>query len=637
MGVQSPETLLSHKINTASHHIISTFGRPVHVENTIVQMFSDNTNSSSSPTKKRKANDGRVTTDCAHDVNKRNTNDGGSFFSSWFGYFSGRDGSSSGLRPPANENNTTQLNRMEEMMIRMEEKLSTVSSLESRCEQLEKKCSTLETMLELTSKATKGHIDKRYFDLDQKVDRNCDLLADRLAKVDSAHQQEADRALKRHEFNEMMLKNQSWEYSAPALSMDDLLNDGYTHDHAEFLVDAARELRDCTTKMRRGEFPHNRSELHVEMIDSFPQFNFRVINELLPHWKEFAAALEQFTPAINLLPDNCESYFSYYFVQMNLSAKNLVKRALMGKPFRNLGFVNNTNGDGTRGGLSVDIILEIVENNKHLRKLEIANNQIGRQHIERLCSAVRNHPLVHLGLCDSFVAGDGDEMLASLLRIDELKLEKLDMSSNSITAVGITLLADFLATNPRLKDLDLSKNNLNDSDAALIANALRSNTRLRNLDLKLNNINDAGEEVLRRLLWDNSSLNAVADLNHTCSIDVGWSAPDYDEIFDDWNSHEKKQVNRGRKIYNILSSRNKTMSNAQHFGNIEVKILPNMLAAVHKYYDASTEYDLTNDMYKHDPKVEPLSIAYEIMRKWDKVFPLYKSLGVECVENEEQL
>ena len=596
-------------------------------------MLSD-TNSSSSPTKKRKANDGRAATDGAHDVNIGNTNDGGGFLTSWFGYFSGRRDESSGSGPPLNEcNNTTQLNRMEEMMMRMEEKLANVGNLESKCEELERKCSSLENMLESTSKATKEHIDKRYFDLDQKVDEKCDSLADSLAKVDSAHQQEADRALKRHEFNEMMLKNQSWEYSAPALSMDGLMNDGYTHDQADFLVDAATQLRDCTTKMRRGEFPHNRSELHVEMLDSFPQFNFRVINELLPHWREFAAALEQFAPAINLLPDNCESFFSYYFVQMNLSAKNLVKRALMGKPFRNLGFVNNNNGDGSRGGLSVDTILEIVESNKHLRKLEIANNQIGRQHIQDLCSAVRNYPLVHLDLRDSFEPDIGDEMLATLLTIDDLKLEKLDMSSNSITTVGITLLADFLATNPRLKYLDLSKNNLNDSDAALIANALLSNTRLRNLDLKLNNINDTGEEVLRRLLWDNSSLNAAADLNHICKIDVGWSAPDYDEIFDDWNSHEEKQINRGGKIYHLLSSRNKTMSNAQHFGDIEVKLLPNMLEVVQKYYDSSTEYDLTNNVYKHDPKVNPLSIVYEVMRKWDKAFPLYKSMGVECVEN----
>jgi len=90
--------------------------------------------------KKRKANDGRATTNFAHDVHTGNTNDGGGFLSSWFGYFSERRGGAS-LRPSRHENSTSQLDRMENIMMRMEEKLSTVSNtvvtLESRCEQLE--------------------------------------------------------------------------------------------------------------------------------------------------------------------------------------------------------------------------------------------------------------------------------------------------------------------------------------------------------------------------------------------------------------------------------------------------------------------------------------------------------------------
>ena len=71
------------------------------------------------------------------------------------------------------------------------------------------------------------------------------------------------------------------------------------------------------------------------------------------------------------------------------------------------------------------------------------------------------------------------------------------------------------------------------------------------------------------------------------------------------------------------------MSNTQYFGDIDVKILPNMLEAVQKGYDAS----FAKNNFWVDPKVDPLSIVYEIMRKWDKVIPLYKSLGVESVKN----
>ena len=577
----------------------------------------------SSPTKKRKANDGRAAaTDCTHDVNTRNTrntNDGGGFFSSWFGYyFSGRSdgGASSGSVPPTNENNTTQLDRLENIMTRMEEKLATVSNLESRCEQLEKKCSSLENMLESTSKSTKEHIDRRfdslYFDLGRME-----------TKVDSV----ADKALKRHEYNDMMFKNQSWEYSAALPSVDGLERDGFTEEEVEYLAETAEELKDYTTKMRRGEFPHDQG-LFMDMSDSSPPFNFRVNDELLPHWSEFAAALKQFNPAIDLLPESCESTFSFYFVQLTRSAMQMIRWALMDNPFKRLAF---TNGDGALGGMSVDDILDVVESNKHLRKLEIGRNQIDREHIERLCSAVRNNPtLVQLELFDSFEPGIGDEMLASLLTIDGLKLERLGMSSNNITSAVSTLLADFLATNSTLEILNLSDNNLNDGDAELIANSLRSNTTLSILKLDDNNINDAGKEAFRPVLGDESNLNAAADSNHICCVHFDFACASLNY----WNLHDDEQINRGSKIYALLSLRNKTTSNTHHFGDIDMKILPNMLEAVQKYSNVTNEY--LNAFFSHSVREErmhnvtALSIVYEVMRKWDKTFPLYN--GVEIIE-----
>jgi len=75
----------------------------------------------------------------------------------------------------------------------------------------------------------------------------------------------------------------------------------------------------------------------------------------------------------------------------------------------------------------------------------------------------------------------------------------------------------------------------------------------------------------------------------------------------------------------LLSSRNRTLSNVKHFGDIDVKMLPNMLEAVQKYHDAASEYN--ENGFPRLFYVEPLSISFEIMRKWDKAFPLYKSLG----------
>eukprot|EP00985_Skeletonema_marinoi_P005072 scaffold2191_cov92-Skeletonema_marinoi.AAC.5 len=506
-----------------------------------------------SPAKKRKANDGRATADGTHDVNTRNTNDGGGFLSS----FSERRNDASSAS--CDENNTSQLDRMEVMMMRMEEKLATVSSLESRCEQLEAKCSSLENILESTSLSTKEHIDRKFDSLYLHLEQKCSSLEKRLeTKVDSVHEK-VDKSLQFHEYNEMLIKNQKWEYSAAVDTTDELIDNGYTDDEADHLAEDVQDLKSMTIKMRRGEFSNARSgkqkSVRVEMYDYDTQDSDALNNMLLPHWKEFAAALQQSTPAINMLPDDCESAFMFGNVQLNHEAMLLIKEALICKPFQKLAFTKNDNGDGAPEGICVDAILDIVES-------------------------------------------IGDAMLASLLTIDGLKLEKLDMCSNNITSSVSTLLADFLATNPRLKKLDLEENYLEDSDASLIANALRTNTTLRSLDLYDNDITDVGAESLRLALFDESSLNSVADSNHVCNIRlIGTLALRWKNVSEDMGQ------NRGRKIYRLLSSRNKTMSNVQHFGDVDVKLLPNMLDAVQKYSN-----DGGNDC------VKAASIVYEMMR-----------------------
>eukprot|EP00984_Skeletonema_dohrnii_P026648 scaffold16013_cov84-Skeletonema_dohrnii-CCMP3373.AAC.1 len=130
---------------------------------------------SCNPTKKRKASDGRATVDDSHNVHtSMNNNDGGGFLSSWFGYFSGRRDDALSSGPSRDKNSTSQLDRMENIMMRMEENLATVSStvdsLESRCEQLEAKCSSLENMLESTSQSTKEHIDKAILESTSRTD-----------------------------------------------------------------------------------------------------------------------------------------------------------------------------------------------------------------------------------------------------------------------------------------------------------------------------------------------------------------------------------------------------------------------------------------------------------------------------------
>uniref|UniRef100_A0A7S2L9Q1 Uncharacterized protein n=1 Tax=Skeletonema marinoi TaxID=267567 RepID=A0A7S2L9Q1_9STRA len=101
---------------------------------------------------------------------------------------------------------------------------------------------------------------------------------------------------------------------------------------------------------------------------------------------------------------------------------------------------------------------------------------------------------------------------------------------------------------------------------------------------------------MRRALCDEASLNSVADSNHSCCIET--------DNFSG-NNDEDREINRAQKIYTLLSIRNKSMSNAQDFGYIDVKLLPNILEVVQKYSQSMSE----DNYYVRD-----FSIVYEVMR-----------------------
>jgi hypothetical protein len=503
----------------------------------------------SPPIKKRKVNDDRATPSGAYEVN---TNDGGGFLSSWISYFSGRRRGASSV--PHDGEHLSQMDRMEKIMLRMEEK----------CSMLEDKCSSLEKLL---------------------------------VKVET-----------KFEYHEMLIKNQSWKYSAPVHSLDYWLNNGYDEDEADYLSDQSEQLKNATISMRRGEFPDKEA---IALYFEDPIVSEAVNNELFPHWEEFAAALKQFTPAFGVLPDDCESEFSLENVQMNYDAMLLIKDALMNKPFQALSFIERSIGN--RGGMTADAIMDVIDSNEHLRRLHLVNYRIDVGDIWRICAIVRNRSIVHLNLHSCFEIGLGDEMMTSLLTVTDLKLKTLNMSNNGITSSAIKLLSDFLASNPLLEDLDLSYNSLNDNDAMLIANALRSNTSLRKIYLFDNIFTEVGNKAFDLVLNNDSSLNSVAGSNHSCCCngirDFFW------EISLCNNNCEDREMNRGHKIYKLLSSRNNSVSNVEHFDDIDVTLLPQIVEAVQKYANMSMDY------------VNDLSIVYEVMRKWDKAFPLYKLGG----------
>ena len=531
----------------------------------------------SNPAKKRKGNEGNAI-----------VSDGrsGGFLSSWFGYFSGRDSAPSIKFNDVNNNNnnsSSQLDRMEQIMMRMEEK-----------------CSSLETEL----RSVKDQVNR---------------LED---NVHSLHV----HAQQNHEYNQMLLRNQGWRYSAKVSTCDDWLALGYTNEAAYYLEDTAIQLKKLTIDMRRGIFQEctrsceGISLNNVVGISLYPDEESSTYadsdDELRHHWDEFTEVLGQIAPAIKMVPDNFDCYFRMGNIVTTENTMTIIREALIGKQFTCMCFVHNTEVEYEIGGMNIDAIIRIAESNESLRKLEIYDNRIGSDHVERFCSIAHNHPLLELTLdCSMVDDGVGNAILTSLLSSQELNLEKLIMSRTNITSEVSTLLADFIANDPKMKELDLECCNLfNNNDSALIANALRSNITLRRLNLGVT------LDAFKPVLCDTSSLNAIATSNHCCYVHhIYWDTYLI-------NTSEKIEDNRGSKIYSLLYDRHvrENLSNTQYFSDIDVKLLPNMLAAIQKYgiiwvtvFSSQFAPDIP------EKRTESVSIVYEVMRKWEKVFNLY--------------
>ena len=260
--------------------------------------------------------------------------------------------------------------------------------------------------------------------------------------------------------------------------------------------------------------------------------------------------------------------------------------------------------------------------------------------INKLCKIVKEHPSIEsVGLngCKGDNI-DGYEMLQKIMNAGKNKLETITLSNNHIRTEGGTFISDFLAKNPILESLYLDENKLNDQDALVIAKALKQNTNLRFLRLTGNNFTKTGWVALRKAEFDDSSLNAASDSNHTCSIIYPPDGSDSIEGLDISKMNGERNGAaafnqtwmRSKKIYSILSSRNRDNSNVKHFDDVPVEILPDMLDSIQeysKYHIPETEEDKEFTPPQNGNHVNPLSLVYEVCRNWDESLAVFEALS----------
>jgi len=321
-----------------------------------------------------------------------------------------------------------------------------------------------------------------------------------------------------------------------------------------------------------------------------------------------------------------------YHVALSTEVINLLSKALESTYFHEFVLQNN---ELDKNGIK--FALDYLESNRICKQFSLPDNLMSMDDINQLCQIVKDHPSVrNLGLSECKGAGiNGYEVLKQIMTAGRNKLEVIDLADNNINTGGDTFISDFLAKNPILEIIELTGNELDENDAILVARALKRNTKLRLLEIQDNNFTNLGWEALSKAVFDNSSLNCAANSNHTCHIDFP-SNHKYDHVrsinSDESSDHYlEPNLVRQKKIYSILSKRNKSSSNVVHLEDVPVELLPDMLYSIQQYssyHDPEIGFEEEVTPPPRDTlDVEPLSIMYEICRHGNEALAVFEALN----------
>ena len=507
---------------------------------------------------------------------------------------------------------------MQELVNQNRTQTNMMQSMQGEITRLKKKCNTMET----TMKSVKSSQEES-------------LAA--IKTIQSAHDTKSDNMKtqlnvveNKQKYHDIILQNQKWVYSAkyPSEEYWDSLNEDEHVVARKFL----RKIKKCTEEMRYGQNGDGDGDISISIPPELPYSE-----EFLPHWKEFASALEQHQYYLNVTEQKKEYYgLSLLLFNVELPKKiiNMLSNALTSTQFRGLCLVKNNFGqDG------IDFALKYLKRNKKLKEFCLQDNPINNMDdINKLCESIEQHPSVQILGLNGCKGEDinGCEMLKKVINAGGKKLKVIDVAEADISTKGGTFISNFLAANPLVETLNLFQNRLDDNDALSIARALKHNENLRRFDITRNDITKTGWKAIRRAEFDDTSLNAASDSNHTCNIIYPPDGSDEIEGVDTskMNGDGSTSFNvvrvRQKKVYSILSSRNRECSNAGHFDDVPVEILPDMLHSIQTYCNYhvwKTEEEKEYTPNQNGNHVNPLSLVYEICRHWEEALAVFEALS----------
>eukprot|EP00956_Cyclotella_meneghiniana_P015726 scaffold24401_cov42-Cyclotella_meneghiniana.AAC.2 len=379
----------------------------------------------------------------------------------------------------------------------------------------------------------------------------------------------------------------------------ELLADGFDEDDCKWITRGITTLAETAKRMRMGEF--------MDSVDPDPDYNFvSNYNRYAPHCKEFSDALLEYQHTIDYMEHDT---FTFTIGNSPLQKKVLEKLqdSLQKTHFHQLFFYNNE----ISGVGYIEFIANCVEANTRLQFIQLETVKIEHlTDIDVLCKAISRN-----GSLKEMIFQDCDTVEGVLREIfNKLKsktVKKIHLDCSNLSDFGPNDMSEFLSCNPSLSELSLCNNALNEQDIVHMSNSLRQNTTLRKL-LITHESPPYNWDLLDSIIFDSSNLNTAYYSNHHVCLE--YINNFYSEV-EEFNTCNDPIWNRRKKIYTILSRRNRSRTNAALFDSdgIGIKQIPQVLSLLKPF----SEHHLHDEhAIQGDDEVVPLSIAYEIMRDW---------------------
>ncbi|KAL7542288.1 hypothetical protein ACHAXR_011638 [Thalassiosira sp. AJA248-18] len=221
-----------------------------------------------------------------------------------------------------------------------------------------------------------------------------------------------------------------------------------------------------------------------------------------------------------------------------------------------------------------------LKKNKELRQLCLGSNNIPLPTIIGSKRVTIN--LTHIDLNCNYIKTQGANLIAAYLERNPI-LSDLNLESNRIPSSAAKVLSCALKKNTNLQHLNLSYNSLSNKCIPFFADALKNNTSLLSLDLVGNNIKvDTGrKELIASAICDTTSLQAVANSNHSCKLTMSEGRYKNGITFEEEMRNISALDNEGHKIrYKVvlaLFAMSADLFNPRNFDNVPLELMPYLL------------------------------------------------------------